>query len=124
MDISWKTMTHNDKWQIVLIDDEEDIRDVMTITLEDSGYHVMTAENGQAGLQLCKDTSPQIVITDIRMPKMDGITFLKELKRHNPDIEVIVVTAFGEIEIAIQALQLDASDFILNPLMTKRFTWR
>ncbi len=109
-------MTHNDKWQIVLIDDEEDIRDVMTITLEDAGYHVMTAENGQEGLQLCKDTSPQIVITDIRMPKMDGITFLKELKRHNPDIEVIVVTAFGEIEIAIQALQLDASDFITKPI--------
>ncbi len=112
----WKTMTHDTDWQIVLIDDEEDIRDVMTVTLEDAGYHVMTAENGQEGLQLCKDTSPQIVITDIRMPKMDGIQVLKELKRHNPDIEVIVVTAFGDIEIAVQALQLDASDFITKPI--------
>ncbi len=109
-------MAHDTEWQIVLIDDEEDIRDVMSVTLDDSGYYVMTAENGQAGLQLCKDVSPQIVITDIRMPKMDGIQVLKELKRHNPDIEVIVVTAFGDIEIAIQALQLDASDFITKPI--------
>ncbi|MBW1828522.1 MAG: response regulator [Deltaproteobacteria bacterium] len=109
-------MTHNTDWQIVLIDDEEDIRDVMTVTLEDAGYHVMTAENGLDGLQLCRETAPQIVITDIRMPKMDGIQVLKELKGQNPDIEVIVVTAFGEIEIAIQALQLDASDFITKPI--------
>ncbi len=109
-------MTRDTEWQIVLIDDEEDIRDVVSVTLEDAGYHVMTAENGQAGLQLCRTMAPQIVITDIRMPKMDGIQVLKELKRDNPDIEVIVVTAFGEIEIAIQALQLDASDFITKPI--------
>jgi len=109
-------MTLAAEWKIVLIDDEEDIRDVMTITLEDAGYYVMTAENGEAGVRLCHENSPQIVITDIRMPKMDGIQVLKTLKSSYPDIEVIVVTAFGEIEIAIQALQLDASDFITKPI--------
>ncbi len=103
-------------WGIVLIDDEKDIRDVMTVTLEDAGYHVLTAENGEAGLLLCEKVSPQIVITDIRMPKIDGLQVLKTLKTSYPDIEVIVVTAFGDIEIAIQALQLDASDFITKPI--------
>lgn len=109
-------MTLAAEWKIVLIDDEEDIRDVMTVTLEDAGYYVMTAENGEAGVRLCQEISPQIVITDIRMPKMDGIQVLKTLKSTYPDIEVIVVTAFGEIEIAIQALQLDASDFVTKPI--------
>jgi len=109
-------MTHATDWNIVLIDDEEDIRDVMTVTLEDAGYRVMAAENGETGLILCKETVPQIVITDIRMPKMDGIQVLKEIKAHDPDIEVIVITAFGEIDIAVQALQLDASDFITKPI--------
>jgi len=112
-------MTLSPKWKIVLIDDEQDIRDVMTVTLKDAGYNVMSAANGVDGLRLCKDTAPQIVITDIRMPKMDGIQVLKALKTSDPDVEVIVVTAFGDIDIAIQALQLDASDFVTKPIDDK-----
>ncbi len=103
-------------WKIVLIDDEADIRDVMRITLEDSGFSVATAQNGEEGLQRCEEIAPQIVITDIRMPKMDGIQVLKALKKQMPDIEVIVITAFGDMDIAIRALQLDASDFITKPI--------
>jgi len=109
-------MVQPSAWKIVLIDDEKDIRDVMTLTLEDAGYRVASAENGEAGLRMCEEISPQIVITDIRMPKMDGIQVLKNLKSTDPDVEVIVVTAFGDIEIAIQALQLEASDFITKPI--------
>ena len=104
------------EWKIVLIDDEADIREVMTITLQDAGYHVASAEDGAAGLALCRTFEPQIVITDIRMPKIDGLEVLATLKKGLPDVEVIVVTAFGEIDIAIQALQLDASDFITKPI--------
>jgi PAS domain S-box-containing protein len=103
-------------WKIVLIDDEEDIREVMTLTLQDAGYIVHAAADGAAGLQLCEDTSPQIVITDIRMPGMDGLQVLESVKRKYPDIEVIVATAFGEMDLAIRALQLDASDFITKPI--------
>ncbi|WP_051148588.1 hybrid sensor histidine kinase/response regulator [Desulfospira joergensenii] len=103
-------------WKIVLIDDEEDIRDVVSIVLEDQGFSVAAAENGEKGLALCRTLSPQIVITDIRMPGMDGIQVLQTLKEEIEDIEVIVVTAFGEIEIAVRALQLDASDFITKPI--------
>ena len=109
-------MPDNDEWRIVLIDDEEGIRRVTGITLEDAGYTVYTADNGQSGLALCEEVAPQIVITDVRMPKMDGIQVLERIKQDHPETEVIVATAFGEMDLAIRALQLDASDFITKPL--------
>ena len=112
-------MNNAAKWEIVLIDDEEDIRDVLTITLKDAGYRVSAAADGLKGLKLCEQKSPQIVITDIRMPNMDGLQVLEILKQRIPEIEVIVATAFGEIDLAIRALQLDASDFITKPINTE-----
>jgi two-component system, NtrC family, sensor kinase len=109
-------MSENGDWRIVLIDDEEGIRRVTRITLEDAGYSVQTADNGESGLALCETVHPQIVITDVRMPKMDGIAVLEKIKQTHPDTEVIVATAFGEMDLAIRALQLDASDFITKPL--------
>jgi PAS domain S-box-containing protein len=103
-------------WKIVLIDDEEDIREVMAIALQDRGYWVETAAEGAAGIRLCEEALPQIVITDIRMPGMDGLQVLETIKKQLPDIEVIVATAFGEMDLAIRALQLDASDFITKPI--------
>jgi len=103
-------------WKIVLIDDEEDIREIMTVALQDAGYTVESASDGSAGLKLCETIYPQIVITDIRMPGIDGLQVLETIKRKYPDIEVIVATAFGEMDLAIRALQLDASDFITKPI--------
>ena len=103
-------------WKILLIDDEPDIREVIGIVLADAGYQVETASDGATGLSLCEKISPHIVITDIRMPGMDGLEVLENIKRKFPDIEVIVITAFGEIDLAIRALQLDASDFINKPI--------
>lgn len=104
------------KWKVLIIDDEEGIRTVMSITLGDAGYQVLTAGDGENGIQLCAKESPQIVITDIRMPGMNGIEVLKTIKSEDPDKEVIVVTAFAEMDLAIRALQLDASDFITKPV--------
>lgn len=103
-------------WKVLLIDDEEDIRDVVSLTLIDAGYQVVEASNGEMGLKMCEIEKPQIVITDIRMPGITGLKVLEILKEQSPDIEVIVITAFGEIEFAIRALQLDASDFITKPI--------
>ncbi len=103
-------------WKIVLIDDEKDIREVVSIVLEDAGFSVHTAENGEKGLALCEKICPQIVMTDVRMPGMDGIQVLQSVKERYPDIEVVVVTAFGEMALAVRALQLDASDFITKPI--------
>jgi two-component system, NtrC family, sensor kinase len=109
-------MDRSISWKIVLIDDEKDIREVMTIALEDSGYKVFTASDGKTGLKLCKEILPHIVITDIRMPGMDGLQVLEAIKTKLPDTEVIVTTAFGEMDLAIRALQLDASDFVTKPI--------
>jgi len=109
-------LSQNKKWKIVLIDDEQGIRTVMSIGLRDSGYPVLTADNGNAGIKLCKRSLPQIVLTDIKMPGMDGLQVLETIKKEMPDIEVIVMTAFGDIETAIRAMQLDASDFITKPV--------
>jgi two-component system, NtrC family, sensor kinase len=106
----------SETWAIVLIDDEEDIREVMSLALADAGYDVRTAADGEAGLRMCIEAPPQIVITDIRMPGIDGLQVLERLKHQFPDIEVIVATAFGEMQLAIRALQLDASDFITKPI--------
>ena len=112
-------MQTSTEWEIVIIDDEEDILDILSLSLKDDGYHISVARNGASGLKVCEEKSPQIVITDIRMPVMDGLQVLEALKKTSPEIEVIVATAFGEIDIAIRALQLDASDFITKPINTK-----
>ena len=104
-------------WRVVLIDDEADIREVTALAIQDAGYLVDTASDGASGLLLCEKLLPRIVITDIRMPgDLDGIGVLERLKKSRPDVEVIVITAFGDVDIAVRALQLDASDFITKPI--------
>ena len=112
-------MAESTEWEIVIIDDEEDILDILSLALKDVSHHVSVARDGASGLKVCEEKAPQIVITDIRMPVMDGLQVLETLKKNSPEIEVIVATAFGEIDIAIRALQLDASDFITKPINTK-----
>ncbi len=115
-------MKSDTPWKLVLIDDEEGIRKITAIALEDWGYQVKTAENGKDGIDLCRTFGPRIVITDIKMPGMDGLQVLETLKRELPEIEVIVMTAFGDIDTAIRAIQLDASDFITKPINDQALT--
>jgi PAS domain S-box-containing protein len=105
-----------EQWRVALIDDEADIREVTAIALADAGYRVETAADGKAGLDLIASIDPQIVVTDIRMPQMDGLQLLEKVKRAGSHAEVIVVTAYGEMDLAIRALRLDASDFITKPI--------
>ncbi|MCD4719264.1 MAG: response regulator [Desulfobacula sp.] len=103
-------------WKILLIDDDEDIRDIMTVTLKDAGYSVICAPDGHTGLMLATREEPQIIITDIRMPGLTGLEVLEKIKKIKPETEVIVTTGFGDIEKAVKALQYDASDFISKPI--------
>ena len=102
--------------RILLIDDEEGIRKVMAIDLEDAGYAVWTAASGEQGLETFIREQPALVLTDIKMPGMDGIEVLRRIKAINPEAEVIIITGHGEMEVAIRALQLEASDFITKPI--------
>lgn len=109
-------MSSNADWRILVVDDEQDVREVMKLALADADYEVATASDGLLGLRQCEIFDPHIVITDIRMPRMDGLKLLERVKQHYPDIEVIVATAFGDMASAVKALQLDASDFITKPI--------
>jgi len=101
---------------ILLADDEEDIRDVLSIYLSDMGYSVITAENGQQALDIFQKEKPSIVLSDIKMPVMDGIELLKQIKKAEPETEVIMITGHGDIDLAIESLKLDACDFITKPI--------
>ncbi len=100
----------------MIIDDEESTRELLKLSLEADGYEVLTSEDGPGGLAACEASRPEIVLTDIKMPGMDGIEVLRRLKGINPDVEVIVITGHGEMDLAIKALQLEASDFINKPI--------
>jgi signal transduction histidine kinase len=104
------------KTKLLLIDDEEGIRKVLGLSLRDAGYEVLLAADGEQGLELFQKESPKIVLTDIKMPGLDGMEVLRRIKSLSSDTEVIVITGHGEIELAIEALQCEASDFITKPI--------
>lgn len=102
--------------KLLLIDDEEGIRKVLSISLTSDGYEVVTAENGRRGLELFKKGLFPIVLTDLKMPELDGIEVLKEIKEINPSAEVIVISGHGDMESAMRSLHLGASHFITKPV--------
>ncbi|MBF0450844.1 MAG: response regulator [Candidatus Magnetomorum sp.] len=107
-------MNHNNI--IMIIDDEKDIRDVMRISLMDLGYQVIDSDNGESALKLFNTILPSIVITDIKMPGMDGIELLQKIKEIHPNTEVIMITGHGDIDLAIKSLKYEATDFVMKPL--------
>ncbi|BCS88251.1 histidine kinase [Pseudodesulfovibrio sediminis] len=100
----------------MLVDDEEGVRRFVGLSLEELGYKVETAENGQVALELFDEFRPDVVFTDIKMPVMDGIELLKNIKKRSPDTEVIMITGHGDMDLAIESLKYDASDFITKPI--------
>ncbi len=105
----------NSSVKILVVDDEPGIRDLLSYELGSQGYQVSTAENGEVAVGMVKKESFQLIISDIKMPKMDGLETLEAVKRVNPNIEVIMATGYGSIETAVEAMKLGAYDFIQKP---------
>jgi signal transduction histidine kinase len=101
---------------ILLVDDEKGIRKVLGISLADSGFTVHTADSGQDALRIFRAVNPPIVLTDIKMPDMDGIELLRKIKQENAETEVIMLTGQGDMNLAIQSLKYDATDFVTKPI--------
>lgn len=101
---------------IMIIDDEPFILKSLSGLLTDEGFEVITATNGYEGLKRIGEESPDLVLLDIWMPGIDGIETLKEIKKSNPSIQVIVITGHGNIETAVRATKLGAFDLIEKPL--------
>lgn len=101
---------------LLLVDDEPGIRSLLSISLADLGYNVLAAANGKQALELFHAHAPSIVLTDIKMPGMDGIELLETIKQENPDTEVIMITGHGDIELAIKSLKMEATDFVAKPI--------
>ena len=102
--------------EILIIDDEQPTLRMFRMLLEAMGHTVFTAETGEAGLQQLAVRSVPLVLTDIKMPGMDGIELLGKVKEAHSATEVIVITGHGDMELAIEALNLDATDFINKPV--------
>ena len=102
---------------ILVVDDEPLTRKSLYEILKFQGYRVSAAGDGEAAFKIVKEQSPDIVITDLKMPKIDGLTLLKEIKSISPDTAVVLITAFGSIENAVEAMKDGAFDYITKPII-------
>ncbi|MCG8529528.1 MAG: response regulator [Desulfovibrionales bacterium] len=102
--------------KILVIDDEQPTLTMFELLLSTLGHEVLLANSGETGLDVFREHKPPLVLTDIKMPGMNGIEVLGRLKEEEPDVEVVVITGHGDMDVAIKALNLDATDFINKPL--------
>ena len=101
--------------RLLIVDDEQSMRELLSIMLRKEGYEVVTADNGEKALKAVQNDIFDLVITDLKMPQMDGMTLLKAVKESSPDTIVIIITAFGTTEGAEKARLLGAYDYIGKP---------
>jgi len=108
------------KVKILVVDDETIVRESLHDWLADAGYQVFTAENGPKALEIIEKERPGIAITDLVMPGMDGIELMKKAREIQPNIEVVIITAYGSISTAIAAMKEGAYDYIEKPFCPER----
>ncbi len=104
-----------EKKTILVVDNGETIRETLVKILEREGYSVLTAEDGQAAMEVLKEQKVNLILSDVCMPRMDGNKLLKSAKAIHPDVEVILMTGHGKTEMGLEALRAGAFDFIQKP---------
>ncbi len=105
---------------ILVVDDEPNYQIVLSELLRDEGYEVFTADSGTAALPIVRDTDLDLVLSDMKMPGMDGIEFMRKIKEFNKDLPVILITAFAEVEKAVEAMHLGAFTYLAKPFSNEQ----
>ena len=101
--------------RVLVVDDDSSLRRVMKMQLEEAGYHVSLAQDGDEAWAMLQETEPQLVITDLRMPTT-GLELLGRIAKEGLQTTVIVITAFGTIESAVEAMKMGAYDYVTKPI--------
>jgi DNA-binding NtrC family response regulator len=100
---------------ILIVEDEAKMRRLLELNLGDDGFTTLSAGDAEAGTKLLRDHSVDLVLTDLKLPGMSGLEFLQAVKRQNASLPVVVMTAFGTVETAVEAMKAGASDYVLKP---------
>jgi len=104
-----------EKRKVLIVDDEGGMRHMLSVLLEREGYDIDTAEDGRKGLDKIKENAYDLVLCDIRMPEMDGLSFLESTKKISNELPVIMMSAFGNVDTAIEAMKKGAYDYVSKP---------
>ena len=105
---------------ILIVDDEKNYLTILSALLEDEGFEVLTAPGGAEALEVHKSSDLDLILTDMKMPKMDGIELLENIKENDPDLPVIMMTAHGTVDKAVEAMQKGAYTYVLKPFDNER----
>ncbi|MBW1713609.1 MAG: sigma-54-dependent Fis family transcriptional regulator, partial [Deltaproteobacteria bacterium] len=108
-------MTDKNKGLVLVIDDEPHLRKVLSIMLTSAGYEAAEASSGEDGLKIAAERRCAAVLCDVRMPGLDGLEVLSRLKARQPDLPVIMITAFASVQTAVEAMKAGAVDYISKP---------
>jgi len=106
----------DDRVKLLIVDDEKGINNLLSTMMREQGYMVETAQCSEEALLKLEAYPADIVISDVMMPKMNGLELLKKIKKQYPDIQVLIITSYGSIENAVKAMKLGAFDYVLKPL--------
>src|SRR5262245_30964929 len=101
--------------RVLVADDEVNMRKVLRAMLQKEGFDVDTAEDGETALSMIREKAPDLLITDLRMPRRDGLSLLDVVRKEFPQLLVILITAHGTVDSAVAALRRGAFDYILKP---------
>src|SRR5919198_6169539 len=104
-----------EKKQVLIVDDEPNLRKILAAQLSRDGYDVLLAEDGEQGLALLREHHIDLVVTDLKMPKVDGMTLLREALAEQPELPIVMITAHGTVDTAVEALKLGAFDYPTKP---------
>lgn len=104
-----------EKKQVLIVDDEPNLRKILSAQLSRDGYDVLVAEDGEKGLEILRENHIDLVVTDLKMPKMDGMQLLRNALELDPTLPVVMITAHGTVDTAVEALKLGAFDYLTKP---------